>query len=367
MQEIIEQIEKLVANDRFNMKEFYNILWPVFSVDQAIANSINTLLKQHKISEKMCKDIFCGIFRHSFLIELAKPDVTTTKFRTRWYTQLDEDPRKCSFEECLEIAKNLISILANGWLNEPINFEALSLILEYSLLPYELPIDYIERPNLKDLNTRIHRKDNIQWMVDENIIKTLKLRKYLTNSETSPDMDFFKEVIDNKIKVKTYLTDRVLTGLYKTNREKRWEVHPHSVHFAFRRECIAIEHELIIQLCYFEGFPEDFQMSLQKGGILPKETKISRCPITLEPLVFQKFREEQMSRTHGKSNFQVGHLNPLKQKVDNLNNPIIKGHTSKNIAWISQEGNRIQGDMSLEEVRNLLRQIVHNYESEELV
>ncbi|MFB2893433.1 hypothetical protein ACE1CI_11015 [Aerosakkonemataceae cyanobacterium BLCC-F50] len=205
---------------------------------------------------------------------------------------------------------------------------------------------------------------NVAWIVDANVIRTLKLRQYLTNPKTSPDATFFKKVLDDKIKVKTYLTDRVLTGVHKTNREKRWEVHPRSVHFAFRRVCIAIEYELITQLCAFQGFPENSQKMLQYRGILPQDLKTSRCPITLEPLVFQEFQNELMNPYHGKSHFQVGHLNPLK-----LNDPnsLVFGHTPENIAWISANGNRIQGSMSLEEVRNLLKRIAQNYENEGLV
>jgi hypothetical protein len=357
-----EIIERLVAFDRFSMKSLYDSVWSIFSADGAISDSINTL--KNEFSKNKYKQIACGVLRHSFLIELVKiPGIETTKFRTRWYSQLDEDPRECSFEECLEIAQNLILTLTNSWLNEPENLETLYLFLEYGILPYELPIDYIERPNTNDLDPRIHRRDNIVWIVDENVIRTLKLRQYLTNPQTSPDAEFFKKVIDDKIKVKTYLTDRVLTGLYKTNREKRWEVHPQSVHFAFRRECIAIEYELITQLCGFEGFPENFRIMLQEQEILPQIMEVSRCPITLEPLMFQEFREELMNPTHGKSSFQVGHLNPL--KLDDPNS-LIAGHTSSNIAWISANGNRIQGSMSLEEVRNLLKQITHNYEDEGL-
>jgi len=359
MQEIIE---RLISLDRFSMNELYNHVWGIFSDDEVIVDSAITL--KENLGNKKYKQLACGILRHAFLIELVKvPGIETTKFRTRWYSQLGEDPRQCSFEECLEIAQHLVLTLENNWLGESRNIEALNLFLEYGILPYELPIDYLERPADHNVTDRIHKMGNVEWIVDENVIRTLKLRQYLTNPQTSPDAEFFKKVINDKIKIKTYLTDRVLTGLHKTNREKRWEVHPRSVHFAFRRVCIAIEHELITQLCAFEGFPENFREILQQQEILPQVMKISRCPITLEPLSFQDFREELMNPTHGKSNFQVGHLNPLK-----LDDPssIAAGHTSENIAWISANGNRIQGSMSLEEVRNLLTKITHNYENEDL-
>lgn len=359
MQEIIDQ---LIASDRFSMKLLYDSLWSIFSANTVITDSISIL--QNKFSNKKYKQIACGILRHAFLIELVKiPGIETTKFRTRWYPQLSEDPRKCSFEECLEIAQDLVLTLINDWLNKPENFEILALFLEHSILPYELPIDYVERPLTNNMVTRIHRRGNVAWIIDENVVRTLNLRQYLTNSQTSPDAEFFKKVLDDKIKIKTYLTDRVLTGLYKTNREKRWEVHPRSVHFSLRRVCIAIEYELITQLCAFRGFPENFQKMLQEQKILPQEMKISRCPITLEPLVFQEFREALMNPMHGKSNFQVGHLNPL--KLDDPNS-LIAGHTPENISWISAHGNRIQGSMSLEEVRSLLTRITHNYKNEGL-
>lgn len=360
MQEIID---RLIVSDRFSMKSLYADVWSVFSTNIVVAENIGIL--KNTFSKNKYKQLACGILRHAFLIELVKvPGIETTKFRTRWYSQLNADPRECSFEECMEIAQDLVVSLTSGWLNNPENFEVLTLFLEHCILPYELPIDYLERPAINDMVTKIHRRDNIAWIIDENVLRTLKLRQYLTNLQTSPDAEFFKKVLDDKIKIKTYLTDRVLTGLHKTNREKRWEVHPHSVHFSLRRVCIAIEYELITQLCAFEGFPENFREMLQKQEILPQMMEICQCPITLEPLVFQKFRTELMNPTHGRSNFQIGHLNPLK-----LNDPtsISAGHTPRNVSWISANGNRIQGSMSLEEVRNLLKQITYNYEKEGLV
>jgi len=357
-----EIVERLIALDRFSMNGFYDHVWEIFSANEILADGISIL--KTSFSEKKYKQLACGILRHAFLIELVKvPGIETTKFRTRWYSQLSGDPRECSFEECLEIAQNLILTLGNSWLNESDNAEALALFLEYGILPYELPIDYLERPAAHDAIARIHKIGNVEWIINESVVRTLKLRQYLTNPQTSPDAEFFKKVINDKIKIKTYLTDRVLTGLHKTNREKRWEAHPRSVHFSLRRVCIAIEYELITQLCAFEGFPENFREMLQQQEILPQTMEISRCPITLEPLSFQDFREELINPTHGKSNFQVGHLNPL--KLDDPNS-ITAGHTPENIAWISANGNRIQGSMSLEEVRNLLKRITHNYENEGL-
>jgi len=166
----------------------------------------------------------------------------------------------------------------------------------------------------------------------------------------------FSSILKDKIKVETYLTDRVQTGKHKTNREKRWEVHPESVHFSFRRNCIEIERKLIDQLCHFEGFPSDLFALLKSEGMVTEGTTY-RCPVTLNPFSFKEFKKEIESRIHGKSNFQVGHLNPLKLITDDP----ASGHIPENISWFSVDGNRIQGNLSLKEVRELLAKIHKNY------
>jgi hypothetical protein len=184
---------------------------------------------------------------------------------------------------------------------------------------------------------------------------------------------FFKAAY-SKIVVKSHLTDRVLTGGHKTNREKRWETHPGSVHFALRRDCLEIELALISQLCYFADFPPDLQQhleemgllslkQLQESGLIFGSERLSRCPITLEPLSFVEFREELLSPRHGKAAYQVGHIHPLKAASDN---PYM-GHTGKNISWISAQGNRIQGEYSVSETRELIIRISKNYQTAGLI
>jgi hypothetical protein len=363
-------IEENIASDRFNMKRLYNDVWSVFSVDGAISDYVEVL--QAELGKDNYKKLGLGILRQVFLIELRQIPGTdseksdATKFRTRWYSHLDGDPRECSFEECVEIAEDLIRKLVDTWLADPEKLETLTLFLKHGILPYELPIDYLENPSQNDMVTRIHSKENIDWVISDNIVKTLKLRQYLTTARTSPDAVFFNKVIHDKIKTKTYLTDRVKTGLHKTNREKRWETDPYSVQFAFRRTCMAIEYKLVTQLCSFEGFPNSFKEMLETQGILSSELPIFRCPVTFEPMSFQEFQEKLINPTHGKSDFQVGHLHPLKLDVDDPIN-FAAGHKPENISWISEDGNRIQGDMSIEEIQSLLKRITRNYEDQNLI
>lgn len=351
------KLEELLAATRFSMPTLSREVWPLIERHGAVAPVVPVLkqrLPDHY--EKLAR----AILRHVFLIELVKlPAIETTKFRFRWFEQLDGDPRSGSFDECVNIAGDLLTQLAGGWLDTADNEELMKLCFEQSILPYELPLDYQDRP-LGTTGPGIHRRGNLVWKSDETMLRTLKLRKYLRDPSTSPDAAFFKAALDSKIKVKTYLTDRVLTGVYKTNREKRWEVHPNSVHFASRSDCMAIEYELVEQICRFDGFPEEAQALLQERDVLPETLTVSRCPVTLEPMSYTDFREKLLNPTHGKSAFQVGHLNPLK-----LDEPgaAASGHTPQNISWISADGNRIQGSMSLVEVRAMLRQVASNYEA----
>ncbi len=347
---------QVLTAERFSMRNLHGQVWPL--VEKHFRPTARLSILGQKL-ETYYRKLAYALLRHVFLIELVVPEITTTRVRCRWYDQLKGDPRWCSFDECLEIAGDLVAALADGWLDNPQNAEALALTFNYEILPYEAPLDYQVRP--ENAAARIHRRGNLVWVCDDITLRTLKLRQYLANPETSPDAEFFKQVLDDKIKVKTYLTDRALTGNYKTNREKRWETHPRSVQFALRRTCMAIEHVLITQLCAFEGFPPNARQSLQAQGILPAQIETFHCPITLNSIPFATFRKELMNPTHGKSSFQVGHLNPLK-----LDDPAstTSGHTADNISWISEDGNRIQGSLSLKDVHALLKRIAANYEAQ---
>lgn len=349
-------IEQIVEADRFKMAALVDAVWPLVEAHPVASASLARI--RSALGVPRLRQLSCALLRHVFLIELVKlPAVETTKFRVRWFEQLHDDPRECSFDECVVILHDLLQELPD-WLAVAAHADLLSLFFDHSILPYEAPLDYLERP-AEGTGLRIHRRSNLAWVYDDVMLRTLKLRRFLTDPSSSPDAAFFRKVLEDKIKVKTYLTDRVLTGLHKTNREKRWEAHPQSVHFATRRTAMAIEYTLITQLCAFDGFPQASIEALQTEGVLPRQLNTFRCPVTQEPMSFPLFREELMNPTHGKAEFQVGHLNPLK-----FDAPIGEsaGHTADNISWVSADGNRIQGSMSLAAVRALLRKIATNYE-----
>lgn len=343
---MIELFNASVLNDRFNIAP---VTKGVFN--NTIYTKYYQQLETH-FTPKQAKKIIQAIIRFSFYIEPVKqPKIETTKFEVRWATSLDNDPRQSSYEICLAIFEKLLNDIIAQLENE----EALSLLrvlVDHTLYAYELNIDYIFRIT----GNPIHTVENVSFIWGHNIKEVYLLRQYLLNPTNHNDTLFFQFAY-NKVGVKSFLTDRVLTGVHKTNREKRWECHPNSVHFSLRRDSLAIEDKLIKQICHFSGFPEELRNLLTANNVMIFSNEISKCPITLDLLSFEKFQNEILNPVIGRSSFQVGHLHPLKSLDENQ----YSGHTADNISWISLVGNRIQGELSIEETRELIFRIIENY------
>lgn len=346
-------LETATINERFHM---HALSLEIISLFQGSSISKKYMNIMKYFGEKISSYILDSLLRAAFFIEIVKtPKIETTKMEVHWAERLNiDDPRYARYADCLQIFENAITAVEYS-LDDAEQCELLRILCNKHHLAYELPFDYQQRK----INGQMHHPDNMIWLWnDEGVKRAIKLRAYLTNKISNPEYALiFSQAYLNKIKVKTYLTDRVLTGEYKTNREKRWEVHPASVHFAFRRNCMEIEYQLVTQLCSFEGFPLNLKQQLDAAHLLGTCEVPYRCPITLDPLSFDAFVVEIQQPVHGKSDFQVGHLNPLKA----LNDDPHSGHTSLNIGWISLHGNRIQGSLTLEQTKRLLGRIVHNY------
>jgi hypothetical protein len=312
-------------------------------------------------SGKVDRWLLNALVRFAFLIELVKaPKIETTKFEVRWADRLSKhDPRFATFDECVGIFKTAFEQLKSA-LADQNNASLMQLFRSHSLVAYEIPVDYINRRRDRQSGA-LHASDNVKWLWTDKIRKTIELRRFLLEGEHD-HRDVF-ELAYKKVCVKTYLTDRVLTGDHKTNREKRWETHPASVHYALRETCLEVENTLINQLCHFADFPPDLRAKLETAQMLAKLNTPFCCPITLDPLSFKDFEESVRNPEAGKSIFQVGHLNPLKAEEGDG----ASGHTAQNIAWISSDGNRIQGHLSLEDTRRLLKRTYQNYLTREIV
>lgn len=270
----------------------------------------------------------------------------------RWGDRLSStDPRRTTYDECAAVAELLLRELCD-YLAYPANRELLNAFLGRSVIPYELPIDYARTDG------QLHTPGNVIWLFDDaEVARAIRLRNAILDVDIVGDAaQAIATVLDNKIKVKAYLTDRALTGEFKTNREKRWETAARSHQFALRRDCMGIERALLERVARMDGFPITAGDRLRDAGLL-EDRETTRCPITLDKLQYGALAAEVLNPVHGKSRFHVGHLNPLKAGGREGE----ARHVPENVSWISEDGNRIQGSLSMAEVRSLLDRIAKNY------
>ena len=289
--------------------------------------------------------------RAAFLIEPVNDAVTSTKYDVRWSERIKHpDPRGISFDECLEIHRSLVKQIT-AWLADGSFKDELRLLLEWGKSPHELPADYESKTAIP-----IHTAANLRLHRDPKHLRLLGIRRALLDPKLNPDSQLFEAIFD-KARVKSYLTDRAQTGGYQTNREKRWEAHPQSPQFALRRDCFEVELELIDQMFRFKSFPPGIIRYMRNAGLVGDLGKTARCPVTLDPMDFELLAQEVADPTHGKSFYQVGHMNPLK-----AGESAEFRHRRENISWITADGNRIQGHLTLRETRLLLLRISANYD-----
>lgn len=345
--ELLALLDTAISQPRFNISQCIDIESRILPEEQSVLQNIKP-----KLTPNQYKALKCSIVRNSFLIEPVNAEITSTKVETHWSQHLQNDVRFSSFLVCYEIFKKIlrqIDELRDTELNILKDF------LDNSLISYEIPVDYISRTA-----TPIHSCDNVSLFFDDTVRNCAAMRNIIrnkTNDQACIDAcRVFEKILSEKIKVKTYLTDRAQTGLYQTNREKRWETHPNSVQYALRRDCMRIETKLLLQVATFEGCYPQLVALLQSKGLLPQSITPCKCPITGIKINYQEFENDTLHPTHGRSKFQVGHLNPLKAQ----DNTGTCGHTADNISWISEDGNRIQGSLSLSETDDLLKKIYQN-------
>lgn len=192
-------LEKAVAAKSFNIKACAGLREALDDDGRNAYDHIGSMLKHAQLDY-----IAHSIVRNSFLIELVNHDITSTKFQVRWTDDLNDDPRFASYEECLRIAQKLlkeISALSKDDLLLLVKFK------EFTSVPYELPFDYINR-----YADKLHSERNIYLAFNEVARSTVRLRSFLFDDSKNPDAIVFKEIYKNKVKIKTYLTDRAQTG-----------------------------------------------------------------------------------------------------------------------------------------------------------
>jgi hypothetical protein len=307
------------------------------------------------------KIIVANLIRFSFLIELTNLKVGSTKMKTRWVPGLIQmpqegsfepiqgsfepgnDPRAATFEECAMIFSMLCNELCEQAENDPSIPQFIKSLNDCRRVPYEFPFTY-SNPNAEP----IHTPENVEFWVPDSLSWLLKARIILDNAPQE-HKDALKEIKKAKMQVKVYKTDRALTGKDKTNRAKRWEVLAGDFQHATLSQCWSVEKKLTSDLVLFEDFPTQIKDQFIEQGLLTGEEPISRCPVTLELLNYTQLAAAILNHTHGVSDYQIGHLHPLKRGGS---------HEGDNVCWQSADGNRIQGSLSMEETEQLLIGII---------
>jgi len=312
---------------------------------------------KERVEPIIFRSIIASAVRYAFLIELTDLKVGSTKMKTRWFPGLilmpqhnsfepirgefspGNDPRASGYEACCLAFERVIGLTLENLTEDASLTDFLARLQRYTRVPYEYPIGYLD-PSLEP----VHQADNIQWLKNDDIAWLLASRRILRTymGEYSPAL---RKIESTKLEVKVYKTDRALTGKDKTNRAKRWEVLFGDFQFATLQNCWSVERQLTEQLVNFANFPAEIKNMFQQEGLITGAEEATRCPITLAPLDFIPFAIATVTATHGRSDYQIGHLTPLKRGGR---------HVGANVAWQSADGNRIQGDLTLEETLSLL-------------
>lgn len=368
--DLLTDHEKATVSDSFGGPKLGSGKAPNFSVS-TIAKELICIAKnypQHGLSMKI--DLLSEVFRDklgglvkysppflnliqrvirfSFLIELTNLSISSTKMKTRWFPgqvhkglvnstikesfEPGKDPRSVSFDECLKIFEKVVDILINEIQDVEFFGFLKKLLSDKYGVPYQFVFSYA------DVNKDpIHTSDNIKLVTNDEITWLISARPIINAC--------LEKSLSDKIRVKSYLSDRSLTGKDKTNRAKRWEILPDDYQFSTLENCWSVERKLLESLVHFENFPTNAFDQLVSKSLVLNQKNLATCPVTLESFCFNAINTKS---SHGKAEYQVGHLLPLKKKGI---------HEGSNISWQSYIGNRIQGDLSLVEVNDILDKI----------
>jgi len=309
------------------------------------------------LSTRQFKIVAANLIRYSFLIELTNLTVGSTKMKTRWLPgrilmpqegsyepvrgtfEPGNDPRAASFEECVRVFIAACNTVCDEVTKNPPIKGTIEELNSNRRVPYEFLLSY------KDpLVQRVHTASNVSWAFTNDLQQLLAARAIL-KSAPAEHKPALRELVKAKIQVKVFKTDRALTGKDKTNRAKRWEVLAGDFQHATLEQCWSAERKLTSDLAAFHDFPRSMKDAFVASSLISPNAEPTRCPVTLELLSFAHLSESLLSPTHGVSQYQVGHLHPLKRGGN---------HDGGNVCWQSANGNRIQGDLSIEETTALL-------------
>jgi len=347
----------------------------------SIANDLLPFVKKHLgFSDKELKKIKQRLWCFSSSLRQPRKDDAScnkTPFFERWYTGnishlTCHDPRYADKQECQNICAILLALLleSNGiatpsqsailivekilhrkfqpqslkcvHTKQDISADDIKRAVNYStqrLGSYEIPISY--KMALNQGGTHVHT--NVGWMKPLHI--NYQLRECLKNNLICVNVE--KRAIKNaldKIQVKAYCTDKVTMPPYYSNRDIRWATWPDGIQYASHYQCAMIELELMAQLYEFENAPkldDTLLLEIEKVRGIKFCLGNRKCFVTGKLLNFTDYVEAAVNPQGGKSKYHVGHIVPLTRGGK---------HGADNIAWATDDGNRIQGNDTIEEI-----------------
>lgn len=225
---------------------------------------------------------------------------------------------------------------------QAISVDDIKQALKYStrgLGAYEIPVTYLQ--SLNEGGNHVHT--NVGWMKPVHINYMLRQILYKHLEDYQVPTKAINKALD-KIHVKSYCTDKVTMPPHYSNRNIRWATWPYGIQYASHYECAMVEMELMAELYEFVGAPKlDDQIALAIAAARgrPIAPGSLRCFVTGRYLEFDDYVKAAISPQGGRSKYHVGHILPLTRKGR---------HTPVNIAWMSDDGNRIQDNDTVEEI-----------------
>jgi hypothetical protein len=332
------------------------------------------------------------LWRFSAHLRQPRKDVEScnkTPYVDRWYTDPEtshltmNDPRYASREECILVFETLLALLLEAQdipsplpqavdpietvLGRPFQPQSLTCVhtgrpisgrdikraLGYTtgtLGTYEIPVSY-----RVELNTEgRHNHANVGWMKPLHINYALRKILRADFKRIGASTGAISTAFD-KIQVKSYCTDKQTMPPFFSNRDIRWATWPSSPQYASRYQCAMIEMELMAELYECEGAPEldkGLASAIEEARGGPFQPGTRRCFITGRLLRYDDYVEGAVNAEGGKSSFNVGHIMPLTRGGQ---------HQWDNVAWSSDDGNRIQGNDTLAEIEVTLFDAVQYY------
>jgi hypothetical protein len=305
-----------------------------------------------------------------------------TPYFDRWDTHpqtshlTTADPRYASAEECKRAYETLLALLLEAdEISEPPS-QAIALVekvLGRSFQPRSLScvhtgqaisgddakraLDYTtSRLGSYEISTSYrveldaggrHEHTNVSWMKPLHVNYALRKTLHAHLAESGAQREAINNALD-KIQVKSYCTDKQTMPPHFSNRDVRWATWPDSVQYASRYQCVMVEMELMAQLYEFADAPPlDAEVASAIAAVRgqPITPGTRRCYVTGRYLSYQDYLQAAINPKGGKSAYHVGHVLPLTRGGK---------HQWHNIAWMSDDGNRIQGNDTLEEIEDKL-------------